>query len=114
VIGSLDEQAFIGDGKSKRILRESLGDLIPDAVLRRRDKIGFFTPLSDMLRAESEWVRGLIADDLARSLNLYDCRVPQSCMEGLIRGSGRGDGAHIVWRALAVRLWAEAFNVGPC
>jgi asparagine synthase (glutamine-hydrolysing) len=110
-VGSLGAEAFVGEGKSKRILRESCGDLIPDEVLQRRDKIGFFTPLGDMLRAESQWVRGFVADDRARSLNLYDCDVVSSRLDGLVGGECASDAAHIVWRALAARLWVETFNV---
>ncbi len=110
IVGHLDSKAFVGGGKSKLILRQALGHLLPDAVLERRDKIGFFTPLRDMLKAENQWVRALVTDERARSLNLYDCSVMDSCLDGLTRGERRLDAAHLVWRALAVRVWADTFN----
>ncbi len=111
IVGHLDSKAFVGEGKSKLILRESLGDLLPQLVLRRRDKIGFFTPLRDMLKAESQWVRSLVTDERARELNLYDCNVIGSRLDGISRGDVRPDAAHLVWRALAVRAWADAFSI---
>jgi asparagine synthase (glutamine-hydrolysing) len=110
VVGHLDSRAFLSEGKSKLILREALADLLPRAVIERRDKIGFFTPLRDMLKAESGWARTLVADERAHSLNLYNCSVMNSCLDAISRGSGRADAAHLVWRALAVRAWADAFR----
>jgi asparagine synthase (glutamine-hydrolysing) len=111
IVGRLEAEAFVGGGRSKLILRESLADFLPQSVIERRDKIGFFTPLRDMLKAESQWVRSLVTDERARSLKLYDCSVAGSCLDGIERGEERPDAAHLVWRALAVRAWADVFNV---
>jgi asparagine synthase (glutamine-hydrolysing) len=58
----LPEAQLVGpDGTAKRILRDALRGLVPDALLDRRDKIGFATP-------ESSWLRscpGLIEQALA-------------------------------------------------
>jgi asparagine synthase (glutamine-hydrolysing) len=110
-IASLDERAFLGRGLSKLILREACSDIIPAAVLARRDKIGFFTPLREMLVDEEAWVRSLVGDDLARSSNLYDVAFVTRSLDGLVSGGASGAAAHVVWRSLVVRLWAESFRV---
>ena len=38
-------------GLQKTVLRKSLQEVIPPLVLNRRDKIGFFTPIHDLIRA---------------------------------------------------------------
>jgi asparagine synthase (glutamine-hydrolysing) len=111
VVAALDDRAFLAGGRGKRILRESCADIIPRAVLERTDKIGFFTPLREMLVGEKEWVRGLVADDRARASNLYDVAVVARSLDGLAAGDAASGAAHVVWRALAVRLWAETFGV---
>ena len=113
VVGSLKFEAFLDGGQQKRILRDACRDLLPAAVLERRDKIGFFTPLQNMLKAESEWVGRLVTDEYARGLNLYDGEMIGSCLNAIAQGNGRSDAAHLVWRALSMRIWAEMFNVQP-
>jgi asparagine synthase (glutamine-hydrolysing) len=111
VVGSLDETAFLKGGRLKRILRDACSDLFPKSVLERHDKIGFFTPLRDMLKAEKEWVRGMVTDEYARSLNLFDVDLLRSHVDAIAGVDGKGDGAIRIWRALAVRVWAETFQV---
>jgi asparagine synthase (glutamine-hydrolysing) len=54
---SLPEEHLIGpDGTSKRVFREALRGIVPDAILDRRDKIGFATPEHVWLRRHSEFV----------------------------------------------------------
>ncbi|MEK6322362.1 MAG: asparagine synthase (glutamine-hydrolyzing) [Acidobacteriota bacterium] len=111
VVGSLDETAFLKGGRLKRILRDACSDLIPESVLNRHDKIGFFTPLRDMLKAEREWVRRMVTDEYARALNLFDVDILRSHVDAIAGVDGKGDGALRIWRALAVRVWAETFQV---
>lgn len=59
---TLPEQYLIADnGESKRILRAALRGIVPEAILDRRDKIGFATPERDWLAQIApqarEWLR---------------------------------------------------------
>ena len=45
-IFSLPSRAKIGGGYTKRILRDSMKNLVPDSVLHRKDKRGFTAPLN--------------------------------------------------------------------
>jgi len=46
---TLPEHFIINDGITKSILRDSMNNTVPDKILQRYDKIGFFTP-------EDEWL----------------------------------------------------------
>jgi asparagine synthase (glutamine-hydrolysing) len=107
----LEIRAFLEGGRRKRILREALADLLPEEVLERRDKIGFYTPLPEMIRAEEGWVRRKLADDLCRGLGLFSA--DQAAAWVGPAAAGHGGAARRVWRALSVRLWAEELGVRP-
>jgi asparagine synthase (glutamine-hydrolysing) len=111
VVAGIDPKEFVKAGRLKHLLRESCGDLLPEPVLTRRDKIGFYTPMGDLLRAESEWVRSRIADDVAREIDVYAMPTVVAALDSLSSGApARPDAAHVVWRSLSVRLWAEQFG----
>jgi asparagine synthase (glutamine-hydrolysing) len=43
---SLPEEYLIsGEGETKSVFREAMRGIVPDAVLDRRDKVGFFVPM---------------------------------------------------------------------
>lgn len=59
---SLPESYLVGDdGTSKRILRAALRGIVPDAILDRRDKIGFATPEATWLRRRPDLAAGTAA-----------------------------------------------------
>lgn len=60
---SLPEDYLISDaGETKRVFRQAMRGIVPDAILDRRDKIGFATPERDWLISAAptmrEWLRG--------------------------------------------------------
>jgi asparagine synthase (glutamine-hydrolysing) len=110
-VADLEVRAFLDRGLRKRILREALADLLPTEVAARRDKIGFHTPLPEMIRAEEGWVRERLGDPFCRSLGLFD--PAQAAAWVAPAAAGEGAAAGRVFRALSVRLWAEEMNVRP-
>jgi asparagine synthase (glutamine-hydrolysing) len=46
---ALPDDAKLGGGFTKRILRDAVADLVPEPVIRRRDKRGFSTPMPSWL-----------------------------------------------------------------
>lgn len=77
---SLPEHYLIGPhGETKRLLRAALRGIVPDAILDRRDKVGFVTPEQDWLRQIApqarEWLRedtGLPFLDQRKVLDSFD------------------------------------------
>jgi asparagine synthase (glutamine-hydrolysing) len=107
--GLPDELLIGSDGTLKKILRDALRGIVPDAILDRRDKIGFETP-------QGEWFS---RHDSVRQLARETSRMPlPPCFTPLIRdelsalGDGRIPFAAHHWRAINVIRWARLFEAG--
>jgi asparagine synthase (glutamine-hydrolysing) len=106
---SVRGEALFADGFTKRVLRESFVDLLPPEVRLRRDKIGFYTPLSEWLRENAGWVDAFMTAERIAGSGLL--RVDQY-RETLRRlRAGQQGTALEVWRGLVVHLWMEQFGV---
>src|SRR5690606_40951176 len=88
-------------GETKYLLRAALRGIVPDAVLDRRDKIGFATPekqwLMGMADTVREWLRedlGLPFLDQAKLLDQFDQVV-----------AGRRPYSWQVWRWINFAQW---------
>lgn len=97
-------------GVTKRVLREAMRGIVPDAILDRRDKIGFEPPQAAWLSGPSgmSLAREILLDDRARARGLYDL---QAIGDDIRAGSWRDH--HAIWRALSVELWLHAFARTP-
>jgi asparagine synthase (glutamine-hydrolysing) len=61
---ALPDSARIGDGWTKRILRDATTDLLPREVRFRRDKLGFASPMLDWLgRGLGDRAAEIVSDD---------------------------------------------------
>ena len=111
-VARLDVTAFLQDGLSKWPLRSACADVVPAEVLGRRDKIGFFTPLADLLQRERDWVRDVLLGDEFVALRWLD---PRAITRLLAHpGPGRAwssEGMLPLWRAFCAALWASEFRV---
>lgn len=99
----------IGGGETKRLLRQGMADLLPEAITKRQDKIGFITP-------EERWVR---EDDPDLFRRLADQAVEQS--KGVLNTAARDKAEAIVsgrqpynavlWRMICFGAWMKRFDV---
>ncbi len=106
---SLPEQHVITpDGTTKAVFREAMRGLVPDAILDRRDKIGFATPERAWLTALRPWVEGVLhgAGGDIPVLNL-----PAAKAEWQLVVDGRRRFDQSIWRWLNLIKWAECFGV---
>ena len=95
---------------TKRVLRRAMGDVLPPAVLKRRDKLGFATP-------EETWFRGplkpLILDGIEATLRrfpgLLDARATRALAGDMLGGRRPVD--FTLWRIVNMGLWGERFGV---
>jgi asparagine synthase (glutamine-hydrolysing) len=62
------EQLIDRQGTTKSVFRVAMRGIVPDAVLARRDKIGFVTPQRDWLTALAPWVETVLAGPAARAI----------------------------------------------
>jgi asparagine synthase (glutamine-hydrolysing) len=93
-------------GVTKRVLREAMRGIVPDAVLGRRDKIGFEPPQATWLSSRDGMALAseVLLDDGARARGLYNMA---AISHDIRTGSWRDH--HAIWRAISVELWLRAF-----
>jgi asparagine synthase (glutamine-hydrolysing) len=105
-----EEYLLDDDGLSKSILRQALRGIVPDAILDRRDKIGFETPERAWLLALRPWTEDTLS---SKALQRVPALVP-----GQLRRqwgdvlSGRRAFDSQVWRWLNLVRWVELNDVG--
>lgn len=100
----LPERFFVtDDGVTKNLLRSAMRGVVPDAVLDRRDKIGFVTP-------EAEWLQELSGDEL-NSANIGFLDATASRDWHTMSEAALGLGAGGQWRLLNLARWVRVFDV---
>ena len=107
---ALPEGFFISqEARTKNVLREALRGLLPDAISRRRDKIGFATDEAGFMQEQGDWVEATLSSDVAG-------RIPALCQPALLyqwqrMRSHRTPYNGRIWRSLNLILWAQQFEV---
>jgi asparagine synthase (glutamine-hydrolysing) len=103
---SLREEWLVGpDGTTKRILRDAMRGLVPDAVIDRRDKVGFETP-------EAEWQERLAMqpNDHEHPIGFLSTGRSDTLTSGLTERELRwGSRSH--WRLINLRRWVALMGI---
>lgn len=108
---SLPDESKIGEGYSKRILREAMRGILPEKIRTRTRKIGFQSPMGDWMNAEL----GAWALDRAHSQHFLQAPVSNGpairdyIMKKQAEKSWDGRDSRIIWRHMQADLWREAF-----
>jgi asparagine synthase (glutamine-hydrolysing) len=102
---SLPAEFLYRDGRTKRVLRDSVRDSVPAVVLDRERKVGFELPQTRWLAQPPlrDRIAATLLDPSARSRGLYDAKAIEA---DALAGVWRDDAA--IWRALSVELWLQA------
>ncbi len=102
---SLPAGLLYRDGETKAVLRAALRGVVPDAVLDRREKVGFEPPQARWLAEPvlADRVREALLDRDARTAPLLD----RDTLEDDSRAGAWRDPAGL-WRALNLELWLGA------
>lgn len=107
---SLPEEHLIdADGRGKAVFRAAMRGLVPDAILDRRDKIGFEAPQAAWLRHGKAWVEQVLSG--AALARIGALRRGEVLDRWRAMADGRRPVAAEAWRWLCLALWAERFNV---
>ena len=92
-------------GESKRVLKEAMRSVVPPAITRRKDKMGFPVPLTEWLQSEArEFVHDTLSTSNARSRGLID---NSKVLDRLDSESKFG---RSVWGFLSLELWEQQFH----
>ena len=106
---SLPESYLVSrDAEQKAVLRAAMRGLVPDAILNRRDKIGFGVPIVRWLIELSPWVearRALVEKCPAIDASVFDRHWRA------VRERGNVASAYLVWRCIVLAVWAERNGV---
>jgi asparagine synthase (glutamine-hydrolysing) len=93
------------DGTTKSLLRDAMRGMVPEAVLGRRDKIGFAAPERQWLAYARPWIERMLDEEAV-------LKIPALEPSGVRALLGRaGSDPHVLWRLLNVVLWQRIFNI---
>jgi asparagine synthase (glutamine-hydrolysing) len=93
------------DGTLKKILVNSMRDELPDAVINRKDKMGFPVPINEWLNGElREFIFDLFSSDKARGRQYLNST---EIIKALKQESKFG---RRIWGLLSLELWYQEFH----
>ena len=100
---------LIGEGTTKRVLREAMRDVIPEPIRNRRDKIGFQTAEERWMRQdEPGTVRTLVERAVESSGGILTAGTISRAEDVL---TGRRAFDPWVWRVISAGAWIDCFAV---
>ena len=103
---SLPESYLIAaDGTTKAVFREAMRGLVPNAILDRRDKIGFNAPGVPWMVALRPWIECRLRSQAVRSMPFLDVDALQQTWAAIADGKRTFDAR--VWRWITLAEWAE-------
>lgn len=109
-LATLKVDEFFKNGESKTLLRKTCSDLIPEKVIKRKDKLGFFTPIHEMLSNEIDWVESVILDE--KELHtIVDMEIIKSDIDFYRSRKIDNDISRRLWRVLSFCIWKKQFNI---
>jgi len=94
----------ISKGVTKRLLRQALNGILPDAIAARSDKKGFVTP------GEVKWLRGPLSHLLSadfKNLDFIQAQAARSVLEDFRKGDNSK--ANLVWRLVVLDYWSNRY-----
>ncbi len=104
----IPESFLIPDSaETKLMLRKGMRGIVPDAILDRRDKIGFATPEAVWLRALMPWIQAELMDP--GILPMLDHTALQRLREA--SAAEKASSSWILWRCISLSAWMRQTGV---
>lgn len=92
-------------GRTKHILKKSIGEFIPEKILNRQDKMGFPVPLKEWMQGGE--VRDFVSDTLLSKKSAERGIYKKEALDSMLQKHGVG--ARQLWGALSLELWHQRF-----
>jgi asparagine synthase (glutamine-hydrolysing) len=109
---SMPWEMKLSRGRTKRVLRDSMREYLPDSVRGRKDKIGYAPPQAAWLRGPlREWAEDLMASPRLAEREWTDAPAVRAMWRDFRDGQDRLEAD--VWRFLSVEAWARSFLDRP-
>jgi asparagine synthase (glutamine-hydrolysing) len=110
VLSLPEEHIIAAAGTSKAVFRKAMRGIVPDAILDRKDKIGFETPekqwLCDGLRG---WVERLLTSEEVTHMTALNGSMLKLEWQAILSGVKRFDNR--VWRWVNLAVWTRLNGV---
>jgi asparagine synthase (glutamine-hydrolysing) len=95
------------DGKLKHLFLRAIGDLVPEVIRSRKDKMGFPVPLSEWMRGPlREFVGDILGSARARERGLWNGAALLRTIDG------EASFGRATWGALCLEIWYRQFIDG--
>ena len=106
-------KAAIDKGMTKKILREAMKGVLPEAIRVRRDKIGFGTPQDEWFRKPvfREYIEDLIYSKPFASRGFMDVKKVQDIYRKHV--NREGNHAKLIWKWIHLENWFHQFVDSP-
>ena len=112
LVSSLQSRYKMKNGITKYIFKRAVEDLVPEKIIRRKDKIGFATPDSVWLHnsAFSDLMRDMIGSEKFRQRKYWKYQEVSKLFDE--HSSGTEDHSEDLWKVINVELWLRKFIDG--
>lgn len=105
---SLPDDYKLHNAITKRVLRDAMIHILPDAIRTRKDKIGFQTSEELWVYSNQEKFRKLFYDAMKVSKGLIT-HEDSTNFENTLMGKRKYD--YIIWRCICLGVWIKRFGV---
>jgi asparagine synthase (glutamine-hydrolysing) len=108
---SLQPQQKLKDGKTKVIFKEAVKDILPEVISRRKDKIGFGTPVDEFFRKPKivNFCKEIIYSDNFKKRPFWKWKRVEKMFTRHIQQ--KGDFGKEIWKWINLEIWMrEYFN----
>ncbi len=107
---SLPEEYLISsNGTTKSLFREAMRGIVPDSILKRRDKIGFATPEEKWIRLLQPWVDSLLKNNTTRGIPALNLPGLHKTWQKALLGQKKFD--FTMWRCINFIRWTAQYEV---
>ena len=94
-------------GRMKHLFKEAVSNTVPPAILQRKDKMGFPTPLTEWINGVArEFVCDTLLSDRARQRGLFNVDMLESVIQS------ENEFGRVVWGLLCLELWHKIYIDG--
>lgn len=106
---SMRPELKLRDGQTKCVLRSALRGVVPDAILVRRDKIGFAAPTLEWMRGPLRtWWGDLTASSSFQDRGCFNAKGVETLAKALDASGGAEHQAALdLWRVALTEAWAR-------
>ena len=109
-IFSLPEEQIVDiEGNSKSVFRKAMRGLVPEPILRRRDKVGFSTPEKRWLKDLQPWVEKALNSETAAAISALNLERIKQEWQGVINNKKPFN--FRVWRWINLIHWTELHSI---